>query len=52
MSLINGLVAPIRIPDVTQPVHIRLPGIVHRFAAGHSIRLVARGRRARTTAAG
>jgi ABC-2 type transport system ATP-binding protein len=42
-SLINGLVAPIRIPDVTQPVKIRLPGIVHRFAAGHSIRLVLAG---------
>jgi fermentation-respiration switch protein FrsA (DUF1100 family) len=42
-TLINGLVAPVRIPDVTAPIQIRLPGIVHRFAAGHSIRLVLAG---------
>ena len=27
-------------PDVTQPVRITLPGVVHRFAEGHSVRLV------------
>lgn len=42
-SLIHGLVAPARIADVTRPVVITLPGIVHRFAAGHSIRLVVAG---------
>lgn len=39
-SLINGLIAPIRIADVTKPVSIALPGIVHRFEAGHEIRIV------------
>jgi ABC-2 type transport system ATP-binding protein len=28
---------------VSQPIRITLPGIVHRFAAGHSIRLVLAG---------
>jgi dienelactone hydrolase len=42
-SLIHGLEAPVRIPDAGQPVKITLPGIVHRFAAGHSIRLVLAG---------
>lgn len=35
--LINGLVAPVRIADVTKPVRITLPGIAHRFATGHRI---------------
>lgn len=43
VSTIHGLVAPIRIPDVTGAFTVRLPGIVHRFAAGHSIRLVVAG---------
>jgi ABC-2 type transport system ATP-binding protein len=42
-SLINGQVAPIRIPDVTKPVRVTLPGFVHQFAAGHKIRLVISG---------
>jgi ABC-2 type transport system ATP-binding protein len=42
-SLIHGLEAPIRIPDVTVPIDVTLPAIVHRFAAGHSIRLVIAG---------
>jgi ABC-2 type transport system ATP-binding protein len=42
-SLIHGLEAPIRIPDVTKPFTLTLPGIVHQFAAGHSIRLVVAG---------
>ena len=42
-STIRGLVAPIRIQDATKPVRISLPGIVHRFAAGHSIRIVIAG---------
>lgn len=41
--LINGLVAPVRIPDVTRPVHITLPGIVHQFAAGHRIAVYVAG---------
>lgn len=37
---INGLTAPVRIADVTKPVTVTMPGIVHRFAPGHRIRLV------------
>ena len=29
----------VRIPDVTKPVTIELPGVAHRFAKGHQIRL-------------
>lgn len=36
-KLINGLVAPVRVADATKPVHVRLPAIAHRFAAGHRI---------------
>lgn len=42
-QLINGLVAPVRIVDVTQPVHLTLPGIAHRFAAGHRLALYLAG---------
>jgi len=42
-SLIHGLVAPIRVPDPTKPVHITLPGIAHRFAAGHHIEIMLAG---------
>ena len=36
----NRLIAPQRVADVTKPVTVRLPGIVHRFATGHRIQLV------------
>ncbi|MGH8861795.1 MAG: CocE/NonD family hydrolase [Jatrophihabitantaceae bacterium] len=39
-SLIRGLEAPIRIADVTKAIRVTLPGIVHRFAAGHQLRIV------------
>jgi fermentation-respiration switch protein FrsA (DUF1100 family) len=39
-SLVHNLIAPVRIADPTQPVHITLPAIVHQFAAGHSIRIM------------
>ncbi|MEJ7634994.1 alpha/beta fold hydrolase [Aeromicrobium sp.] len=42
-SLIKNLVAPVRVPDVTQPFTVTLPGIAHRFAKGHSVRLVVAG---------
>ena len=42
-SMINGLEAPVRVPDVTKPITVTLPGIVHQFAAGHSVRLVVAG---------
>lgn len=34
---INGLVAPVRVLDVSRPVHIILPAFAHRFATGHSL---------------
>jgi predicted acyl esterase len=37
---INQLTAPIRVADVTKPFTVTMPGIVHRFAPGHRIRLV------------
>ena len=35
----NRLIAPQRVADVTRPVTVALPGIVHRFAAGHRIQV-------------
>lgn len=37
---IKQQIAPFRISDVTRPVRVTMPGIVHRFAAGHRLRLV------------
>jgi ABC-2 type transport system ATP-binding protein len=37
------LISPARIADVTQPVTIELPGIVHRFEAGHRLAVVLAG---------
>ena len=42
-ALINGLVAPVRIPDPGQPVTITLPGIAHQFAVGHRIEIMLAG---------
>lgn len=42
-QLIRALEAPVRIPDVTKPFTVRLPGIVHRFENGHRIRLIVAG---------
>ncbi len=39
-TLVHKLISPVRVADVTQSVHIELPGIVHRVEAGHRIRLV------------
>jgi dienelactone hydrolase len=39
-TLVHQLIAPARIPDVNQPVHITLPAIVHQFAPGHKVELV------------
>ena len=41
-TLVHRLVAPARIPtaDLAKPVTIKLLGFAHRFAAGHSYRLV------------
>ena len=42
-TLVNRLVSPTRVPDVTEPVTIELPGIVHRVEAGHRLQLVLAG---------
>ena len=39
-TLVRNLVAPVRVPDVGQPFTVTMPGFVHRFEPGHSIRLV------------
>lgn len=41
--LIRALEAPVRIPDVNQAFTVKLPAIVHRFEAGHQIRLIVAG---------
>jgi ABC-2 type transport system ATP-binding protein len=43
IELPHRLVAPVRVADVTKPVTIELPGIVHRFAAGHRLVVVLAG---------
>ncbi|MFN2589849.1 MAG: CocE/NonD family hydrolase [Actinomycetota bacterium] len=40
VDLVHRLVSPVRVPDVTEPLRVELPGIVHRFAAGHRLQLV------------
>jgi hypothetical protein len=40
ITLVHGIVSPLRVADTSTPVHINLPGQVHRYAAGHRIRLV------------
>lgn len=42
-TLINGLTMPVRITDPGAPLPVTLPGIVHRFDTGHSIRLTVAG---------
>ncbi|HYF26882.1 MAG TPA: CocE/NonD family hydrolase, partial [Baekduia sp.] len=39
----HKLVSPVRVADPSVPVDVELPGIVHRFAKGHRLRLVAYG---------
>lgn len=43
LTLAHRLVAPVRIPDSNRTVHIELPGLVHRFPAGHRMELVIAG---------
>jgi ABC-2 type transport system ATP-binding protein len=40
LTLVHRLVSPTRVADVRRPVHVELPGIVHRVPAGHRLRLV------------
>jgi ABC-2 type transport system ATP-binding protein len=37
--LAHRLIAPVRVADYTHPLHVELPGIVHRFAKGDRIAL-------------
>ncbi|MFE9763852.1 CocE/NonD family hydrolase [Streptomyces sp. NPDC005808] len=39
-TLVHRLVAPVRVPDVTKTLTISLPGIVHRYEAGHRLQFV------------
>ncbi|MEV8225453.1 CocE/NonD family hydrolase [Streptomyces sp. NPDC079167] len=39
-KLVNRLVAPVRVPDVTRAFTVELPGIVHRYETGHRLRFV------------
>jgi hypothetical protein len=39
-TLPQNLLSAVRVADVTKPVEIELPGIAHRFAKGHVMRLV------------
>ncbi len=40
ITLPNRLISPIRVADITKPVTVSLPGIVHRFPKGHTLKLV------------
>ncbi|MER7955122.1 CocE/NonD family hydrolase [Streptomyces sp. NPDC096030] len=39
-TLVDRLVAPVRVPDVTLPFTVELPGIVHRYETGHRLEFV------------
>lgn len=43
VQLPNRLISPARITDVTRPITIELPGIVHEFAEGHRLAIVLAG---------
>ncbi|MDN5744560.1 MAG: ABC transporter ATP-binding protein [Nocardioidaceae bacterium] len=42
-QLINGLEAPVRIADVSKPVTVQVPAIVHQFDKGHRLGLMVAG---------
>ncbi|MFV6031846.1 CocE/NonD family hydrolase [Streptomyces sp. NPDC056264] len=42
-TLVNRLVAPVRVPDVTRPFTVELPAVVHRYETGHRLELVIAG---------
>jgi ABC-2 type transport system ATP-binding protein len=39
-TLQHRLISPVRVPDVTKPVQVTLPGVVQQFAKGHRIQVV------------
>ena len=40
IDLTHRLISPVRIADPSKPVEIELPGVVHRYPKGHTLRLV------------
>jgi len=36
-TLVHRIVSPVRVADLSKPVHINLPGQVYRYAAGHHL---------------
>jgi ABC-2 type transport system ATP-binding protein len=42
-TIIRNLVAPVRVPDASKPFTVTLPGIVHQFAKGHTLKLIVAG---------
>lgn len=42
-ALVGRQVAPVRVPDVTERFTTTLPALVHRFEAGHRLRVVVAG---------
>jgi predicted acyl esterase len=40
VNLVHRLISPVRVKDASKPIHVTLPGIVHRFGKGHRIELV------------
>jgi hypothetical protein len=42
-TIVHNLVAPVRVPDAKQAFTVTLPAFVHRFEAGHSLRLIIAG---------
>lgn len=43
VTLPHRLIAPVRIADLSKPITISLPGMVHQVLAGHALRLVVAG---------
>ncbi|MET7855686.1 CocE/NonD family hydrolase [Streptomyces sp. NPDC005318] len=39
-TLVNRLVSPVRVADVTRSFTVQLPGIVHQYAVGHRLEFV------------
>lgn len=50
LVLVNRLISPVRVAHTGQKVDVQLPGIVHRFPAGHELKLVVAGSDQATTA--
>jgi ABC-2 type transport system ATP-binding protein len=40
VTLVHRLVSPVRVTDLSRPVKVSLPGVVHRYRKGHRIQLV------------